>query len=46
MSLLQQRLVAVGRRVRDDHTVVFTLRPEPLVQENAVKNAQRIQSIT
>ena len=31
VSLLQQRLVAVGRRIGDDHTIVFTLGSETLI---------------
>lgn len=35
MSLFEQRLVAVGWRVRDDHAVILTLSPKTFIQQYA-----------
>ena len=40
VSLLEQRLVAVGRWVGDDHAVVFTLGSETLIQQNAEEDRE------
>lgn len=46
MSLFEQGLITIGGGVGDDHTIVFTLCPETLVQEDTVdKNTQQHPSL-
>lgn len=46
VSLFEQGLITIGGGVGDDHTIVFTLCPETLVQEDTVEqNTQQHPSL-